>query len=208
MRSAIILAGGFSRRFGEEKGLVALAGKPLIKHVIDRVTDIVDEVVVVVGGRERLNLYSPIVGKQSILVLDIYKQQSPIVGALSGFGKARGTYSILLPCDTPFISKEIIRLLFDLGPRSDAVIPKWPDGRMEPLQAVYNTKATLQAATRVFRRGAMDLRAMVSGLRKVLYISTMALRQLDPELVTFFNVNVPVDLRRAETILREARVFR
>ncbi|OYT43304.1 hypothetical protein B6U84_06270 [Candidatus Bathyarchaeota archaeon ex4484_40] len=40
-RSAVILAGGSSSRFGREKALVRLAGKPLICHVFEKVADIV-----------------------------------------------------------------------------------------------------------------------------------------------------------------------
>ncbi len=42
-RSAIIIAGGLSKRFGQEKGLVPLANKPLIKYVVEAVNQIVDE---------------------------------------------------------------------------------------------------------------------------------------------------------------------
>ncbi|MBE0513198.1 NTP transferase domain-containing protein, partial [Candidatus Bathyarchaeota archaeon] len=48
--SAVILAGGFSRRFGQDKGLIDLADKPLILHVVDRVSKVANETVVVVGS--------------------------------------------------------------------------------------------------------------------------------------------------------------
>jgi molybdopterin-guanine dinucleotide biosynthesis protein A len=45
----------------------------------------------------------------------------------------------------------------------------------------------------------------VDELRGVRYISTLVLRQLDPKLRTFFNVNTPLDLRRAEFMLRQLK---
>jgi len=42
-RSAVILAGGSSRRFGQNKGLLELAGMPLIFHVVDKALPVVDE---------------------------------------------------------------------------------------------------------------------------------------------------------------------
>jgi molybdopterin-guanine dinucleotide biosynthesis protein A len=45
-KSGIVLAGGSSTRLGTDKGLRRLAGKPLAKHIVDRIRDHVDEVIV------------------------------------------------------------------------------------------------------------------------------------------------------------------
>ena len=52
-KSAIVLGGGFSRRFGRDKGLVLLKDKPLVSHVIDQISPLVDLVVVVVSTEKR-----------------------------------------------------------------------------------------------------------------------------------------------------------
>jgi GTP:adenosylcobinamide-phosphate guanylyltransferase len=44
---------------------------------------------------------------------------------------------------------------------------------------------------------------MIDNLRGVRFVSTLVLQQLDPKLNTFFNVNTPLDLKRAEKILQE-----
>lgn len=207
--SAIILAGGLSKRFQRrEKSFVLLAGKPLIRHVIDRVSGVVDEVIVVIGEKAQQSHYESVLGRKVAVILDKYEKHSPIVGALSGLEKANGDYSIILPCDTPFISKNAVLLFFDLCPSNDAVIPKWPEGQIEPLQAVYSTKKALRAAKRAFREGKMDMKSIVDGLQKVLYVSTTVICQFDPELNTFFNVNTLADVQKAETILKKTRVFR
>ena len=50
-KSAVVLAGGFSKRFGQDKGLIPLSNKPLIRHVLDAIDGIVDERIVVVSSR-------------------------------------------------------------------------------------------------------------------------------------------------------------
>ncbi|MGQ9529796.1 MAG: molybdenum cofactor guanylyltransferase, partial [Candidatus Bathycorpusculaceae bacterium] len=100
------------------------------------------------------------------------------------------------------ISKSIISLLFELCPNKNAVIPRWPNGYIEPLQAVYCTKPALEAAEKAFGEDRLNMQSMVDKLRGVRYISTIVLRQLDPELRSFFNVNTPIDLRRAELLLK------
>jgi len=57
-KTAVILAGGFSKRLREDKGLIKLAGKPLILHVIDRISNAVDEVIIVVGSEDQKKDYS------------------------------------------------------------------------------------------------------------------------------------------------------
>lgn len=201
--SAVILAGGFSRRFGQEKGLIDLAGKPLVLHVVDRISKVVDEtVVVVVSSSVQKEKFESLLSHKANVVVDKHEAQSPLVGASTGFESAKGVYSLLLPCDTPFISIQIARFLLDTCVNRGAVIPKWPSGYIEPLQAAYHTKLALTAAKKALEQGKLDLRSMIARLRGVRYVSTMVLRQMDQKLLTFFNINTPDDLKRAESLLK------
>jgi molybdopterin-guanine dinucleotide biosynthesis protein A len=200
--SAVILAGGFSRRLGQDKGLIDLAGKPLILHVVDRVSEVVDETVVVVGSCVQKEKFESLSGHKANVVADKHEAQSPLVGALTGFESAKGEYSLLLPCDTPFISSQIAQFLLDTCVNKGAVIPRWPSGYIEPLQAAYQTKLALTAAKEALEQGKLDLRSMIARLRRVRYISTVVLRQMDPKLLTFFNINTLGDLKRAESLLK------
>ena len=201
-KSAVILAGGFSRRFGRDKGLVVLAGKPLILHVIDRVSKVADEVLVVVSSEEQKNKFETILEEKANLVIDKDDSQSPLVGAITGFESANAEYSLLLPCDTPLVSTQIVQFLLDMCTNRSAAIPRWPGGYIEPLQAVYRTESALTAAKTALKQGKMNMRSMIDNLRGVRYVSTMVLEQLEPELLTFFNVNTPQDLKKAESILK------
>lgn len=199
--SAIILAGGFSKRFGRDKGLIELAGKPLILHVLDKISRIANEIAVVVSSDIQREKFERFLGRSASLVVDEQKMQSPLVGALTGFKRVQSKYSLLLPCDTPFFSSQIGQLLLDLCIKKDAVIPRWPNGYIEPLQAAYHTKSASKAAKIALEEGKLDLRSMIAHLSGVRYLSTMVLRKVDQELMTFFNINTPEDLRRAESIL-------
>jgi molybdopterin-guanine dinucleotide biosynthesis protein A len=201
-KSAVILAGGFSRRFGRDKGLVVLAGKPLILHVIDRVSKVVDEVLVVVSSEEQKNKFEAILEEKANLVVDKDDSQSPLVGAITGFETANAEYSLLLPCDTPLVSTQTVQFLLDMCTNRSAAIPRWPSGYIEPLQAVYRTESALTAAKTALKQGKMNMRSMIENLRGVRYVSTMVLEQLEPDLLTFFNVNTPQDLKKAESILK------
>jgi len=200
--SAIILAGGFSKRFGRDKGLIELAGKPLIIHVLDRVSKVVNETLVVVSSEDQRDAFTTLTRSKTKVVTDKYSLRSPIVGALTGFEKALGEYSLLLPCDTPFVSKEIASLLLDLCVGRSAVIPRWPNRYIEPLHAAYHTKSALNASETAYKEKKLDLRSMIANLGGVRYISTLVFQQIDPKLMTLFNVNTPEDLRKAESLLK------
>jgi len=194
----VILAGGFSKRLGQDKGLVQLAGKPLILHVLDTISGVVDETVVVVSSKCQIGRIENLLQGKANIVVDKGRTQSPLIGASTGFGNAKGEYSLLLPCDTPFVSSQIVSLLLDLCINKSAVIPRWPNGYIEPLQAVYHTKSALIATTTALKEKKLDLRSMIAHLKGIRYVSTLVLKQFDSELLNFFNINTLEDLRKAE----------
>ena len=207
--SGVILAGGLSSRFGQDKGLLQLAGKPLVKLVLDTVDNVVDEKIVVVSCREQVDKYLKATDASTRIIVDKTDVHSPLAGALTGFEEARGEYSLLLPCDTPFASRDILSLLLELCTGRNACIPRRPNGYVEPLQAVYRTGPALEASNAAFLAGSLDMQAMLDRLRCIRYVSTLVLEQLDPELKTFFNINTPLDLKRAEQMLsrQSSRAF-
>jgi len=180
---------------------VILAGKPLIFHVTDRISTFVDETIIVLRSKEQEKAYTHLTGPKIRFAIDKCKIQSPLVGALAGFEAASNEYSVLFPCDTPFVSTSLTQLMFELCIGRDAVIPRWPNGNLEPLQAVYNTSAARAAALKAIEAGKLDMRSMIAYLR-VRYLSTLVVSQLDPEYLTFFNVNTHVDLKKAEHLLK------
>jgi molybdopterin-guanine dinucleotide biosynthesis protein A len=202
LKSAVILAGGFSRRFGSDKALVLLKQKPLVCHVIDQISLTVNEVLVVVSNNKQKKKFQAFLKNFIKIVIDEDESQSPLVGALTGFENASGKYSLLLPCDTPLISTKIIEYLWSLKNNSSGVIPKWPNGYLEPLQAIYNTESATIAAKAALKEGLMNMRSMIEKLNTVEYVSTSTLNEIDPNHLSFFNINNPKDLEKAEFFLK------
>jgi len=204
-RSAVVLAGGSSTRIGEDKGVLELAGKPLLNHVIDAVRNYVGEVVIVTSSQQRVEIYSIIAGKGIRFAIDGVDAKSPLIGAVNGFRVAKGKYSILLPFDTPFVSGEIVSMLFEICVGKSAAIPKWPNGQIEPLHAVYETAVARDASAAAIEGGRLDMRGMIERMREVRYVSTLFLQQLDPELQTFFNINTRADLKKASALVNRQK---
>jgi molybdopterin-guanine dinucleotide biosynthesis protein A len=205
-RSAIVLAGGVSSRFGQDKGILEIANKPLIKYVIDAVNPLVDETIVVTNSQDRITEYAKVVATDLRFAIDSCESKGPLIGALTGFGSAHGKYALLLPFDTPFVSREVVSLLFELCLNKTAAIPRWPNEQIEPLHAVYQTKAALETAKIAVGEGKLNLRAMIEKMRGVRYVSTLVVQQLDPDFRTFFNINTPLDLKKARAMVKPRKV--
>lgn len=191
--SAIILSGGESTRFGQDKGLFKVSQKPLISFVIEKVKPFIDELLIVTKPGSA-NAYSALFPSTRILV-DEYTLRGALAGIATGLNQARGTYSYVLPSDTPLLSTKVLALLRDSSNDHDAVIPRWPSGYLEPLQAIYHTQAAAQAALLSIQEENFRLRNMIRHLGDVKYISTVTLAQYDPKLRTFFNINQIDDLQ-------------
>jgi molybdopterin-guanine dinucleotide biosynthesis protein A len=199
--TAIILAGGSSARFGRDKGLLPLTNKPIIQHVLNATKELVDEQIIVVNSKTQVENYKQTFHTKASILIDAENIQTPLIGAFTGFEAAEGEYSLLLSCDVPFVSKNVLSLLLDLCPNRMAVIPRWPNGYIEPLQAVYATRSASKASRKTLSEGKLRMQTMIDNLHGVRYISTLVLEQLDPNLATFFNINTPVDLKKAEAML-------
>ena len=205
-RSAIILSEGSSTKFSEDKGLLKLDNKPLLNHVVDAVKGIVGEVLVVTSSKEHADLYAKMVSSSNVqFVIDVDDSKDPLAGALAGFKAAQGKYSLLLPFDVPFVSRDVLSLLFELCIGKSAVIPRWPSNQIEPLHAVYHTEQALEAAKEALASEELEMEAMVSKMQGVRYISTLVIEQLDPDFRTFFKINTPLDLKKALT-MKKSRI--
>ncbi len=208
MRSAIILAGGGSTRMRSDKGLRKLVGEPLVMHVVRRLSELVDEVFLVLGSEAQRALYLRAIGKEAEILVDLYGDGSPLVGALTGFMRARGEYALVTGCDMPFISREAVRLLFDEAEGFDGAVFQWPNGWVEPLLAVYRVEPSLRVAEELYRAGNLRLRMILLELPKVKMIPIETLKGIDPKLLALHDVDDESSFGEAENILRKQNVER
>lgn len=199
---ALILAGGRSRRIGRSKALMKLGGKSLLLHMIERLRGFVREIVVVIGKDDELGTYRHIPTSEVTITRDAVAGRGPLAGILTGMGEMRSEYTAVLPCDSPFILKDVLKFLFDRARGADAAIPRWPNGYIEPLHAVYKVSSALSAAENAMGEGRLAIRNMIEGLGKVVYVGTDEIRRFDPKLSTFFNINSQEDVRAAVKVLR------
>ena len=199
MITIAVQAGGKSSRMGEDKALIRLAGIPLIERVLGRIDGLADEILITTNRPETL----------THLNLRMSPDEIPGAGALHGLktalSAAQGEVVLVLSCDIPFVSRELLEHLLNRAHEADVIVPKHRD-KYEPLQAVYNRARCLPAVEAALETNE---RRMVSFFPKVhiLPVEEPVLSELDPSRLSFFNINTPADLERAERLLNRGGRF-
>ncbi len=187
-----VQAGGHSSRMGRDKALIPLSGIPLIEHVLRRAAGLGEEVLITTN-RPADFAYLGV-----RLVADRRPGAGALFGCLTALEAAQGDTVLLLACDLPFVCRPLLEHLLSLANEAQLVIPRW-NGVLEPLQAVYS-RACVEAVREAVQAGQqrmIDILPKVT--RRVVDEATLA--QFDPDGLSFFNVNTPQDLARAERVL-------
>jgi molybdopterin-guanine dinucleotide biosynthesis protein A len=191
--SGVILAGGLSRRFcGQNKALMDVGGRRIIDRLLAVYRPIFDEIIIVTNSpRAYLDL-------DAAIVTDIFPYRSSLTGIHAGLFHATRPYAFFAACDAPFLLPGMVHLILNaLSPGVDGVVPQTAAG-FEPLCAVYSQRCCQTIAQRLKKQ-----HFQIKGIFKKFRIRTLSeklLRQPDPELRSFFNINTPDDLARAQTI--------
>ena len=201
IRSGIVLAGGSSKRLGVDKGLRILAGKPLVNHIVERIRDHVDEVIVVVASQEQKKNYQKVVD-DVLVVKDMYPESSPLIGLMTGLSFCNYPYAFAVACDMPFICDEAVEMLFAEAEGRDGAVFEKPNGWIEPLAAVYQVETALREAERLYIEDDLRVRMIFLSLGDVALIPVERLRVVDPELRTFFDTDSEDMFNEADRILR------
>lgn len=195
MRSAVILVGGEARRAnGQEKYFFTYQGKTFIERLIESLSEVVDEIILVARDPEQCKRFNTIKGVRCIN--DIRTGTGPIGGLHAGTLSARGEEIFMSACDMPCVDPRIVTLLFNRIDGYDAAIPCWNPDMLEPLHAVYKRSALVGYLE---DHESFSLRTMVRGLNTN-YISIDEIRAIDHELTTFTNINKLEDLERINQI--------
>ncbi len=180
--TGVILAGGESRRMGCDKSLLPIDGARFIDHIYRRMAALFDEVLVVTNSP---GLYQDLPCRK---VPDIYYAKGSLAGIHSGLCHARNEQIFVVACDMPLLDAEVIRSLATATPQADVVIARSGE-RVEPLHARYG-KACLPAIEAVLDGGSRRIIDFFPAVR-VQELPAEALTGLDPEGLSFRNINTP-----------------
>ena len=199
MRAIVVLAGGRSSRFGREKSLVDFGGKPLIAYVVGKLRELGDECIVSIGATRDPEDYRCVLPGGTVVVQDNVGFQGPLAGFVTALNRCRSSTCFLGACDMPFIKPKIVEYLFGECSQNSGAVPKWRDGRLEPLHAVYDCDAVRHAYRQVADERVLSMISLVDHIPGIRFVNVeQEIAPLNPTLNTFRNLNTPRDLQEAE----------
>lgn len=189
MRMGYVLTGGRSSRFGANKALADVDGKPMVVHVADRVRSVCDSVTLV-GPAETY-------GSLGLRVIeDSVADFGPVAGILAALEDSSARWSLIVACDMPSVRTDFLDLLVQRAESSsvDVVMPLDGEGREQPLCAVYS-KRVEERVRRAVAAGISKVRRALEG-SAIAYLPRSEYAELDPNGDMLLNVNRPEDLGR------------
>lgn len=208
MSAGVLVCGGSSTRFGDaDKVVFPLDGKPLVRHVADRLVPVIDELVVNCRESQRAAIKEALSGYPHPMrfAVDETEDAGPLHGIGRGVGAVDTEWAVVVAGDMPFVDSSFVAYLFDRAAGHDGAIPRYGEGDwFQPLQAVYDVAAMERAVESAVSEGLDRPLHAVKKLDFVTIEGEELWRETDDR--TFFNVNTREDLEAARDRLRSGSV--
>jgi molybdopterin-guanine dinucleotide biosynthesis protein A len=170
---------------GQDKALLTLepGGPPLVEIVAGHLRQVVDDVLLVGDAPSGI---LPDLRR----IPDSFPGSGPLGGIHAALTAASGGRVLVVACDMPFLSVELMRYMASLPDDADAIVPVQDE--LQPLHAIYGPSC-LPHIERNLRDGGYKVTAWFDRVQ-VQEIDRDTMARFDPELLSCFNMNTPDDL--------------
>lgn len=201
--SGIVVAGGQSRRLGQDKRQLKLWGEDgptLLEHTLGVVAPLCDELIVVLNDGDQWQ------SLPARIVADVYEDAGSLGGIYAGLAVASAPWSLVVAADMPLLNRDLLAALLARPRDYDVLVPRSPQPgaarnkrAVEPMHAVYSRAclAPLKATLDAGQRRIIDFFDRV----RVVTVEHDELAQYDPDGDSFRNVNTPEELAAVQAIL-------
>ena len=188
-----VLAGGKGKRLGVPKAFIKINGERLLDSILSLFTELF-ETTLLISGEYELNVSPPNVK----VVNDLYPSFGPIGGLITAIKNSTTQWLFMTGCDYPMLKTELIRYVSEKAlnhPQYDLVIPH-VNGYYQVLHAAYNRRLEKVVEQRIGQR-RYSIKSMIKFAPiKTLVISEEEIREVDPELVSFVNLNTQDEVEK------------
>ena len=192
--TGILLAGGKSRRMGEDKRYLVVGDQTLIERGLGVLRSMFHEVLVVIAqDRAPLDIDARVVS-------DLVPDCGSLGGIYTGLTQATTPYIFAVACDMPFLNQAVITQFTNRRETADIVMARLAS-RLHPMHALYG-KGCLSAMEQMMVARRLKIQELVSHASlRVRYVTEADLLSIDPSWRSFHNVNTPEDLEAAYSLL-------
>ncbi|PKM85546.1 MAG: molybdenum cofactor guanylyltransferase [Firmicutes bacterium HGW-Firmicutes-11] len=187
--TAIILAGGKSKRMGFDKQEVMIDGKLAAVYIADLLSEVFSDVIIV---SNKPHLYSH---TNYPVLEDNIKNFGPLGGLYTGLLHGKSDFAYLLACDMPNVNLDYIRFmkgLIEEDPGFEILVTLFHDGMTEPFNAFYS-KANIKVIEELFAEDKPRIKELYDRV-PTRYVSETEARRFSPDWSMFYNMNTKGDL--------------
>ncbi|MCH2020907.1 MAG: molybdenum cofactor guanylyltransferase [Saprospiraceae bacterium] len=153
----IVLAGGKSNRMHHDKAFLPFLGKPFIEHIIEAARPLTNRIFIV-SNKHNYKKFAIETFK------DIISDSGPVGGIHTALTHSSSTYNLILSCDTPLISTELLKFLIENSSQTDLNILSL-NGKLQPLTAIYH-KDCLPVFTNALKNNKLKLKLLIKQLKQ------------------------------------------
>jgi molybdopterin-guanine dinucleotide biosynthesis protein A len=190
--SVAILAGGKSSRMGVDKSFVPLLGQPMIEQILARVSGLGQAETILITNRPaayaHLNL--PV-------YTDVIQEKGSLGGIYSALVHSQSDFTLVVACDMPFVNADLLRYMLTLCTGFDVTVPR-TDGHPQGLHAVYR-KTCLEPIHERLKADRLKVIGFYDSVQ-VRYLDEPEYLPLDPQKLSFQNINTPQELEAAQLL--------
>ena len=192
--TGVLLAGGKSRRMGEDKRHLVVGEQTLLERGLAVLQSVFCEVLVVIAQD------SPPLNIDARVVRDLVPDCGSLGGLYTGLTQATTPYIFVVACDMPFLNQTVITQFTSRRGTADIVMARLAD-RLHPMHALYG-KRCVPALEEMIRARQFKIQEVVShSFLRVHYVTEADLLTIDPSGHSFYNVNTMADLEAARSLL-------
>ena len=192
-----ILVGGRSSRMGTDKSHMQFGGQTSVERIAAELRSITPTPRISRVGRSRAG-FDP----DLRIIPDTHEQWGALGGIHAALGACVADWALIVACDLPFVTRDLCSRLLMLSQQGspEAVVPIQPDGRPQPLCALYRREPCLLEAEKLIASGEHTPRALLANV-KTRWVRSAELIDLPGAENFFFNVNTPDDYEQAQLLL-------
>jgi len=195
--TGVILAGGSSKRYGQNKAFLKICGTPLIDSVTEAMKTIFKRVILVANEKKDYEyLEIPIVE-------DLVKGLGPIGGIYTGLMSMPDKAGFFIACDMPFINSQLVRYMVDIKKDNHAAVVPSVASEIEPLHAIY-TQSCIKPIRSLIDSHRYQVRLFYDYI-PVRYVREEEVKKFCRPSMAFLNVNTPDEFARIQSLVSAQR---
>ena len=191
--TGVILAGGSSKRYGQNKAFLEIDDIRLIDRIAEEMKNIFKQVILVANEKKEYEyLGIPIVE-------DLIKGLGPIGGIYTGLMSISEQAGFFIACDMPFINSQLVRYMVDMKKDDHAAVVPLVANEVEPLHAIY-AKSCLGPIRNLIDSKHYHVRLFYDQIT-IRYVKEDEIRKFGSPSRAFLNINTPDEFAKMQSLI-------